>query len=342
MRRAIYILGLLIIVIGIVAGVILFKRILATNVRIDDNSAHLYIPTGYDFEDVMSLLVEEGFLRDSASFRWVALKKNYPRHIYPGRYLIPQDLNNNQLVSLLRSGKQDPVKLVFNNMRTPEKLAGVISSQIEADSLDILALFSDRDLMKKHDLSDEIIMGVFIPNTYEIYWNTSAEEFLERMLREYRVFWNEKRLSQARKIGLEPMEVITLASIVDEETLMKEEEARVAGVYINRLKRRIRLQADPTVKYAVGDMSITRVLKKHLETDSPYNTYRHGGLPPGPIIIPSVSAIEAVLNYEQHNYLYFCAKEDFSGYHNFASSITQHNRNARLYQKALDDRRIMN
>ena len=162
------------------------------------------------------------------------------------------------------------------------------------------------------------------------------------MLREYRVFWNEKRLAQARSMGFEPMEVITLASIVDEETLIQEEESRVAGVYINRLNRRMRLQADPTVKFAAGDMNMTRVLKKHLLIDSPYNTYRHGGLPPGPIVIPSISAIDAVLNYEHHDYIYFCAKEDFSGYHNFASTLAQHNKNARSYQNALDRRKIFN
>ena len=243
---------------------------------------------------------------------------------------------------MLRSGIQEPVQLVFNNIRTPEKLAGMIAGQIEADSLEILSLFSNTVLMEKHQFSRETIMGVFIPNTYEIYWNTSGEEFLDRMVREYRIFWNEKRLARARRIELEPMEVMTLASIVDEETFMKEEEVRIAGVYINRLNRHIRLHADPTVKFAAGDMNITRVLNKHLKIDSPYNTYRHGGLPPGPIVIPSISAIDAVLNYERHNYLYFCAKEDFSGYHNFAKTLAQHNKNARSYQNALNRRKILN
>jgi UPF0755 protein len=186
----------------------------------------------------------------------------------------------------------------------------------------------------------ETVYGVFIPNTYEIYWNTSPSQFLERMIREYRIFWNEKRLARARNIGLSPMEVMTLASIVDEETLKTEEEARIAGLYMNRLKQGMRLQADPTVKFASGDMTITRVLKKHLAIESPYNTYRHGGLPPGPIVIPSVSAIDAVLNYERHRYLYMCAREDFSGFHNFANTLSQHNKNARSYQNALNRRKI--
>ena len=343
MRKAVYIAALLIVILGTALGTVLYKRILSTNVKADgDSPAHLYIPTGSDFEDVMSLLAGDGLIMDTASFRWVAVKKNYPRHVYPGRYLIPESCSNNCLVGLLRSGKQDPVQLVFNNIRTLQKLASVVSLQIEADSAELLSLFRDENLLRKYDLTRETVMGVFIPNTYEIYWNTSAEEFLERMIREYRAFWNEERRAQAEKIGLEPMEVMILASIVDEETFIREEEPIVAGVYMNRLERRIRLHADPTVKFAVGDMGITRVLKKHLEVDSPYNTYRHGGLPPGPIVIPSISAIDAVLQHEHHNYLYFCAREDFSGYHNFASTISQHNRNARLYQRALDQRKIMN
>ena len=343
MRRTIIVLVLLIISAGLITGILLYQRIWSSNVDLSKGSSYeLYIPTGSDFNTVMELLLREGIIQDSASFHWVAEKKNYPRHVYPGRYEIPAGFSNNQLVTMLRSGNQDPVDLVFNHIRTPQKLASVVSSQIEADSADILALFYDTGLLSKFDLTAETVIGVFIPNTYEIYWNTSAQGFLERMVREYHLFWNEKRLDRARQIGLEPMEVMTLASIVDEETLMEEEAGRIAGVYMNRLERRIRLHADPTVKFAAGDMGITRVLNKHLEIDSPYNTYRHGGLPPGPIVIPSISVIDAVLNYEHHRYLYFCAKEDFSGYHNFATTLDQHNKNARLYQNALDQRKIMN
>lgn len=321
--------------------VLLYNRILASNVNVSDDAAYLYIPTGSDFEDVMSLLQRTGVLRDTATFRWVALKKNYPRHIYPGCYRIPSGAGNNKLVDLLRSGKQEPVRLVFNNIRTPERLAGVISSQIEADSAGILSLFRDEEYLEGYGLTRETVIGIFIPNTYEIYWNTLPGDFFERMIREYRNFWDEERRALARRIGLEPMEVMTLASIVDEECLITEEEPRIAGVFMNRLERGIRLHADPTVKYAVGDMSITRVLNKHLEVDSPYNTYRYGGLPPGPIAIPSISSVEAVLNHEEHGYLYFCAREDLSGYHNFASTPAQHNLNARKYHRALDERRIL-
>lgn len=302
----------------------------------------LYIPTGSSFSDVYRILREKDILKDSIAFKWVAEKKNYPRHVKPGLYLFHSGMNNTSLVGMLRSGDQEPIHLVFNNIRTPEKLAGVIGSQIEADSLEILSVFSDTELIESMQLSRESLPGIFIPNTYEIYWNTSAVGFLKRMHREYRIFWNEKRLSQARRIGLEPMEVMTLASIVDEEALFEVEEEKIAGLYMNRLKQGIRLQADPTVKFAAGDMTITRVLRKHTEIDSPYNTYRQGGLPPGPIVIPSISAIEAVLNFEHHKYLYMCAREDFSGYHNFATNLSQHNKNARSYQNALNRRKIFN
>jgi UPF0755 protein len=343
MRKLVYILLFLILAVGVSAVLLLYNRIWRSNINLPaGESIVLYIPTGSDFNDVYGRLCEQGVLRDTASFRWVALKKNYPRHVRPGRYRIRSGMSNDRLAGMLRSGSQEPILLVFNNIRTPQMLAGVVSEQIEADSISILSLFSDTALLEASQLTRETVMGIFIPNSYEIYWNTSARQFFDRMLREYRLFWNERRLAQARRMGLEPMEVMTLASIVDEETLIPDEEARVAGVYINRLNRRMRLQADPTVKFAAGDMNMTRVLKKHLLIDSPYNTYRYGELPPGPIVIPSISAIDAVLNYERHNYIYFCAKEDFSGYHNFAATLAQHNKNARSYQNALDRRKIFN
>ena len=343
MRKYIIIVFLLLVTAGVSGFLMLHNRIWRSNVNLaEEETFDLYISTEANFEDVCGILNKQNILKDSVSFCWVAAKKNYPRHVYPGRYRIRSGMSNDRLVELLRSGSQEPVHLVFNNIRTPAKLAGVLAGQIEADSLDILNVFSNTGLIEKNQLTTETAIGIFIPNTYEMYWNTSAEELFERMMREYRIFWNEKRLSLARRIGLKPMEVIILASIVDEECLMQEEEARIAGVYLNRLNRRIRLQADPTVKYAAGDMNMTRVLKKHLLIESPYNTYRHGGLPPGPIVIPSISAIDAVLGYERHNYLYFCAREDFSGYHNFASTLAQHNENARSYQNALNRRKIFN
>lgn len=344
MRRTIVIIFFLVLLLtALVAAGSMYNRIWRSNVNLSqDREMDLYIPTGAGFKDVLQLLADQNILRDTSSFRWLAIQKNYPNHVHPGKYRIHHGLNNNQLVGLLRSGRQEPVQLVFNNIRTAQKLAETVAAQIEADESGILSIFTDSALLAQHQLSPETVYGVFIPNTYEIYWNTSPSEFLERMVREYRIFWNEKRLANARRIGLSPMEVMTLASIVDEETLKTDEEERIAGLYMNRLKQGIRLQADPTVKFASGDMTITRVLKKHLAIDSPYNTYRIDGLPPGPIVIPSVSAIDAVLNYERHNYLYMCAREDFSGYHNFASTLSQHNKNARSYQNALNRRKIFN
>ena len=209
-----------------------------------------------------------------------------------------------------------------------------------ADSIEILDLFSDENMILEFGFNTETFRAMFIPNTYEFYWTTSADEFAKRMKTEYDRFWDKSRKAKAEEIGLSPEEVIILASIVQSETIKKDELETVAGLYINRLKKDIRLQADPTIKYAVGDYSLKRVLTKHLEIDSPYNTYKNVGLPPGPIAFPEITTIDAVLNYEKHKYLYMCAKEDFSGYHNFAQTLSQHNRNAAKYRKALDKKRI--
>lgn len=344
MRRTIIVVFFLVLLLtALVTAGSMYNRILRSNVDLaGEKEVDFYIPTGSSFKDVLQMLAEQRMLRDTSSFRWLALQKNYPNNVYPGRYRIRDGLNNNELIGMLRSGRQEPVELVFNNIRTTGKLAATVAEQIEADSAGIRSILRDSAFLAEHQLTPETVFGVFIPNTYEIYWNTSPAQFMERMIREYRIFWNEKRLARARNIGLSPMEVMTLASIVDEETLKKDEEARIAGLYINRLKQGMRLQADPTVKFAAGDMTITRVLKKQVSIDSPYNTYQRVGLPPGPIVIPSVSAIDAVLNHERHDYLYMCAREDFSGYHNFARTLAQHNKNARSYQQALNRRKIFN
>lgn len=321
----------------------LFRKVYGANVDTgNEKYLHIFIKTGSTYKDVMDLLVSKNMLEDTASFDWVAGKKNYPRHIHPGRYRITHRMNNNQLVNMLRSGQQEPVNLLINQMRTFGELASVVSKQIEADSAEIMNLIMDRDYLEQMGLTPETATVIFIPNTYEFYWNTDADGFMKRMKREYDRFWNADRLKKAAEAGLSPVEVIILASIVEQETDMKEEEKIIAGVYINRLKKNMRLEACPTVKFAVGDMSMTRILDKYLEIDSPYNTYRHAGLPPGPITIPSISSIEAVLNYEKHDYLFFAAKDDLSGYHNFAKTYSQHTKNAHSYQKALDQRKILN
>jgi UPF0755 protein len=220
-------------------------------------------------------------------------------------------------------------------------LAGVVSDQIEADSAALLSLMSDRDFLDRFGMTPQTATAMFLPNTYEFWWDTSPEEFVRRMHREYERFWTDKRKETAEEMGMTPVEATTLASIVDEETIHDDEMPEIAGVYINRLERGMRLQADPTIKFAIDDFTIKRVLKKHLETESPYNTYKNAGLPPGPISIPSIAAIESVLNHSHHNYLYFVAKPDFSGYHNFSRSHRQHINNARKYQRALNRNNIM-
>lgn len=298
-------------------------------------TAYLYIPTGSDFEKVMNLVTSQGFLNDPYSFSWVARQKGYPGKIKPGKYELRNGMNNNELVNLLRSGRQVPVRVSFQSIRTVQDLAGKISRQIEADSVSLLNHLRDRDYLKEFNVQPSQVFVLFIPNTYEFVWNTSADQFIHRMSREQTKFWNGERLSKAREAGLTINEVVILASIVEKETVQDNEKPEIAGVYINRLKKEWPLQADPTLIFAWNDYSIRRVLNKHKEINSPYNTYLHTGLPPGPICLPSVASIESVLNFSHHNYMFFCAKEDLSGSHNFAVTLSEHSRNAERYQAAL-------
>ena len=316
-----------------------YNRIYASNVIVTDN-ALFYIPSGSDFEDVTTALNEGKYLRDAKAFEWVARKKNYVNKVIPGRYKLKNGWSNNTLVNTLRSGNRSPVRVTFNNIRTMPELAGAVSRYLECDSIDLITHFNKADAFKSYGFTQAASPALFIPNTYELWWTTRPEGFVKRMHQEYNKFWTDERKRKAEKAGLSPIEVSTLAAIVDEETVKADEKADVAGLYINRLNKNIRLQADPTVKYAMGNFAIQRVLKKDLQTNSLYNTYLHAGLPPGPIRIPSVSGLEAVLNYTRHQYLFMCAKEDFSGYHNFAKTLKQHNINAAKFQKALNSNRI--
>lgn len=324
------------IVVG-VRGYQLYQFVFQENVRSD----YVMLITEDDtYKTISSQLETDAILYSTKAFKWVSKKKSYPKNIKPGRYKLKKGMTTNELVNMLRSGAQEPVDVTFNNMRFKEDLAGKVSKYIQADSLAILDLFSDEKQIKEWGFTTETYRTMYIPNTYEMYWTCSAKEFAERMQNEYKKFWNEDRRKKAEAINISPEEVSILASIVQSETIKKEELPRVAGLYINRVQRGIPLQADPTVKYAVGDFSIKRVLNKHLEIDSPYNTYKHAGLPPGPICFPEVATIEAVLNYEKHNYIFMCAKEDFSGYHSFARTNAEHERNAAKYRAALDKRKI--
>jgi UPF0755 protein len=285
-------------------------------------------------------LKDNKLLKRPKDFNWTAKKKNYPNHINPGRYILKKRMSSNELINKLRSGEQEPVLVTFNNIRTLKELSQRLAEQIEPTADELYAGFADTGIQKKYGFTTETMPAMFIPNTYEFYWNTSVNSFIKRMHNEYERFWTRSRLSKAEKTGLTPVEVITLASIVDEETLKDDEKDKIAGVYINRMKIGMRLQADPTVIFALGDFSIRRVLNKHKSLNSPYNTYKNAGLPPGPICLPEISSIDAVLDYKKHKYLYFCAKSDFSGYHTFARTLNEHNKNARAYQRELNKRRI--
>lgn len=322
-------------VVGYFFGSKYYGYIYKSNVTIKQEPAYIYIPNGSNYEDLLVILEKSGYINDMASFKLVAERKKYNLKVLAGRYEIHNGMSNNELVNLLRSGKQSPVKLGFISFRSLDILAGKVAVYIEADSAQIAELILNPETAAKYGFNDKTFMSMFIPNTYEFYWNTSAEKFVERMADEYKKFWNEERKLKAENVGLSQSEVSSLASIIEAETQKNDEKQRVAGVYINRLNKGIHLQADPTVIYAIGDFTIKRVLNRHLQFQSPYNTYLNPGLPPGPINIPSVSSIDAVLNYEKHNYIFFCAKDDFSGYHVFAVTNAQHEANARKYHQAL-------
>ncbi|GAB1309551.1 endolytic transglycosylase MltG [Urechidicola sp. KH5] len=299
----------------------------------------IYIPSNATFEDV-KLLIKPHIKKESA-FDWVAQKKKYPNLVKGGKYDLTQGMNTNDLVDLLRSGNQSPIKIAFNNQHRIETLAGRISQQIEADSISLLAAIKDEAFLKENGFSEATALAMYLPNSYQLYWNTNAEQFRNKMLSEYRKYWNGNRLELAKKQNLSPIQVSTLASIVHKETSTISERPRVAGLYLNRYKNKWPLQADPTIIFALKekkgqDIEIKRVLLKDLEINSKYNTYKYVGIPPGPIAMPDISAIEAVLKPENHNYFYMCADIDNFGKHVFARTLAQHNKNAAKYQRWLN------
>lgn len=328
------------VIVVLVAAFLIYKHLYGITIEGKSNSKVIYIRTGSSYEQVLDILDSTLKIRDPNALDWVAKQKNYPQLIKPGKYVIDSDLSYIRLINLLRSGKQTPVKVTFNNVRTLNQLAGKIGGQIEADSSSLINFLSNESNYGSDGFTKENVIAIFIPNTYEMYWNTDAKGLYSRMLKEHNLFWNRQRMKKAQDEGLNPGQVAILASIIDDEVVKPEEKPRIAGVYLNRLKRGIPLQACPTIKFALNDFTITRVLKKYLEVNSPYNTYRHNGFPPGPISCPSIEGIEAVLNAEKHDYLFFAAKADFSGYHNFSRTLSEHNRYAAMYQKELDKRKI--
>ncbi len=336
----------------IIIGIVVFSVLLSSisfyiyqvlktpNLLVEQPDRYFHIYPDATFKNVQDSLLAGNYITDLVSFSLLAKYMDYHISVKPGRYLLKQDMTNLQAIQLLRSGNQEPVNITFNNVRLIEELAPKICQNIALKAEDFHELLNDSTVYQKYGFDRQNFISMFIPNTYEVYWNISATDLMDRMNREYQGFWNEERLSKAREIGLSELEVSVLASIVNAESQKADEFSRIAGVYLNRLNKGMALQADPTLVFALGDFTIQRVLNEHKEIESPYNTYKYQGLPPGPIRAPSIAAVNAVLEYEAHNYLYFCAREDFSGYHNFATNLTQHLRNARIYQNALNKAKL--
>lgn len=313
-----------------------FKVIISPQIKSNDFS--IYITPENHSDDIIEMIQSNDSEANLKGLKWILKLKKYDENVHTGHFIIKKGYSAKNIADILVASMQTPVKVVINSTRTTEQIAASISSQLMLDSATIASKLNDMDYLKSKGFDKESVFYLIIPNTYEFYWNVSIDGFIERIIKERDAFWNESRKEKAARIGLSPEEVMTLASIIEEETAKNDELPIVAGLYINRLKRGMLLQADPTVIYALGGERPKRVLKKHLETDSPYNTYKYAGLPPAPIRFVNIKSIDAVLNYSKHNYLYMCAKEDFSGYHNFATTLSQHNANAARYQRALSRR----
>ncbi len=314
---------------------------MGSNVKTDPKDGFaLYIPNNSTFEDVMDSLTAHNILKNERSFRLLAEKRKYANNVKAGKYRVKNGMSNWDLINMLRSGAQEPVKVVINNARLKEDVCNQVSEKLAVDSIALCSLLNDNAYLKELGFDRQAVPAMLMANTYEFWWNTDEEAFVKRMKKEYDRFWTEDRLNKARAQNLSPIEAITLASIVEEETKKADEMPIVAGLYLNRLRDGWPLEADPTLKFALGDFSIKRVLNKHKEIDSPYNTYKNTGLPPGPIRIPEQNAIKAVLNPKVHEYMYMCAKDDFSGYHAFARTLAEHNQNATRYRRALNERGI--
>lgn len=313
------------------------------NTKFNNDTAYIYVPSDATYEEVRAQLIP--LLDDIDTFDALANQKKYTTNIKAGRFAISKGMNNNEIINSIRS-RNIPIKIAFNNQHSLEDLAGRIGTQINADSLSLLQAMTDDDFLQENGFTRATALGMYLPNSYEFFWNTSAEGFRNKMLNEYKRFWNESRRNKAKQLNLSPDEVITLASIVHEESKQADEQPRVAGVYLNRLRIGMPLQADPTLKFAAYQLPkykntvIRRVLNVHKEIDSPYNTYKNSGLPPGLIAMPDLSAVKAVLNPEKHNYLYFAADAKRIGYHKFAKTLAQHNNNAREYQRYLSSQGI--
>ena len=340
MRKLLTTLLVLALVIGGFMAWRAWKEIFGPGIRFKTDEKVLLIPTGADLDQVLDSLKGEGILEDEKTFRWVVKRKKYADRVRPGRYVVPSGMSMNDLVNKLRSGEQDPVRITFTNIKNIPELAGQIAKYIEADSITVIDAILSPATAKRLGFTRETIISLFLPDTYEVWWTVTPEELIDRFAKEYKRFWNADRMAAARALGLSQSEVSTLASIVQAETGKAADAPMIASVYLNRLRIGMPLQADPTLKFALGMDGLNRLLTADMRIDSPYNTYTHTGLPPGPINLPEPRYIKAVLHPAKSNYLYFCAREDLSGYSNFSTTYQQHQVNARRYQKALNERGI--
>lgn len=332
-KKIITIIAVAVISVLMVYGFILINKIFSANTKFEEKELYVYVPTGANYTDVKKILAP--YIKNFDNFEMVASKRSYPENVKSGRFLLKKDMNNIDLVRAMRANI--PVKLAFNNQERLENFAGRVGAEIEADSLSLMKAIKDPAFLKENGFNEDNVFAMFIPNTYEIYWNTSAEKFRDKMIKEYHNFWTAERIEKAKKQGLTPVQATILASIVHKESVKKDERPRIAGVYLNRLRLEMPLQADPTVIYALKlrdnnfDQVIKRVFYNDLVMKSPFNTYVNIGLPPGPIAMPDITALEAVLNPEKNDYIYFCASVDRFGYHEFASTYEQHTINAKKY-----------
>lgn len=335
---------ILLLVAAVLAGLFYYfgyMPIYSNNINADVLDKTIYIPSNSSFDKVVSLLERSKIIKNLSSFKTVSGWMNYKKDIVPaGKYIFENGMNNRQIIGKLRAGDQNPSKMVINNVRTLRELAGITALYIESDSMTIWNHLNDPQTYSKYNYSSEDFLSLFIPNTYEIFWTTTPEKFVERMHKEHTIFWNNERMSKIKEKNITTTEAYIIASIVEKESQYAPERPTIAGVYLNRLARGIKLQADPTVVFALGDFTLQRVLYKHLNFDSPYNTYLYPGLPPGPICMPSINSLESVVNSEDHNYLFFCAKADNSGTHAFAQTYEEHMKNAALFSAWLNSQNI--
>jgi UPF0755 protein len=329
-----------VIVVVIMAWMVLSFYLKYFTANVTGKQEYLYIHTGENYNDVFKYIQDEEIVKDAGSFDAAAEGMHYKTRVKAGRYRLHEGMTNRRLINMLASGSQEPVELSFHNLRQKKDFAGFVSKKLEADSASFMRLLDSSEFIKQYGFDTTNLYTMFIPNTYQVYWNTSPEKFFKRMYGNYEKYWTPERKQKAAALNLSPIKVSILASIVDAEALHDDEMPTIAGLYLNRLHKGMKLESDPTLIFALQDFTIHRVLNKDKEVNSPYNTYTHTGLPPGPIMMPSVNALNSVLDYKKNNYLYMCAKADFSGYHAFATNMEDHLKNARLYREALDKRNI--